>query len=107
MNRMLWFWLVIGWIGFAILPWYQQEYGFWTLEWLYDGYPMYGDYSPAILQATFHQKFWLLPVAAFLLAPLAPGLLLPDQRLVGGGLLTPDPTLRVLLEGPGAAAVGC
>lgn len=70
MNRMLWFWLAIGWIGFTILPWYQQEYGFWTLEWLFDGYPTYGDYAPAVLQTTLHQKFWLLPIAAFLLAPL-------------------------------------
>lgn len=70
MNRMLWIWLAIGWIGFVIFPWYQQEYGFWTLEWLFDGYPTYVDYAPAILQATLLEKYWLLPVGLFLLGPL-------------------------------------
>ena len=70
MNRMLWFWLAIGWIGFVILPWYQQEYGFWTLEWLFDGYPTYVDYAPAILQGTLLEKFWLLPIGLFLAGPL-------------------------------------
>jgi len=69
-NRMLWFWLAVGWIGFVILPWYQQEYGFWTLEWLFDGYPTYVDYAPAILQGTLLEKFWLLPVGLFLAGPL-------------------------------------
>ena len=71
MRRLLWFWLAIGWIGFVILPWYQQEYGFWTLEWLTDGYPFYGDYAPAILQGLMYDRPWLLPVAACLMAPFA------------------------------------
>ncbi|MDP2697602.1 iron ABC transporter permease [Thalassospira sp.] len=68
---MLWFWLLAGWTGFLILPWYQQEYGFWTLEWLTDGYPFYADYAPAILQATLYDRGWLLPLAIFLILPLA------------------------------------
>ncbi|WP_299371811.1 iron ABC transporter permease [uncultured Kiloniella sp.] len=62
-------WLVLGWIGFAILPWYALEDGFWAFEWLIDGYPFDSDYAPALLQI-FQGKEWLLPLIFPLLFPL-------------------------------------
>ena len=42
-------WLLVGWIGFFFLPWYGIEDGFFSFEWLLDGYPFEPDYAPAIL----------------------------------------------------------
>ena len=41
------FWIVAGWVGFCILPWYGVEDGFFAFEWLIDGYPFDEDYAPA------------------------------------------------------------
>ena len=41
-------WLAVGWIGFAVLPWYGVEDGFFTLSWLFDGYPTNSDVAPAL-----------------------------------------------------------
>jgi iron(III) transport system permease protein len=71
MNRALGLCLAVGWIGFLILPWYAIEDGFWSLAWLADGYPADSDYAPALLQALWHGKIWLLPIALPLLPPLA------------------------------------
>ncbi|MBE9554207.1 MAG: iron ABC transporter permease [Proteobacteria bacterium] len=63
-------------VGYAILPWYVIEDGFWSFlwgtdSWLFDGWPLDGDYAPGILQVALHGKPWLAPVALPLLAPLA------------------------------------
>ncbi len=62
-------WLVMGWIGFAILPWYVIEDGFWAFEWVSDGYPFDSDYASALVQMTLGKE-WLLPLIFPLLAPL-------------------------------------
>ena len=38
MNRPAALWLAVGWGGFALLPWYGVEDGFWFFAWLSD-YP--------------------------------------------------------------------
>ncbi|MGF1627922.1 MAG: ABC transporter permease [Kiloniellaceae bacterium] len=64
-------WLAVGWIGFAILPWYGIEYGFWNFEWLFEGYPADGDSAPGLLQIFLGGKPWLAPLALALMAPVA------------------------------------
>ncbi len=71
MNRTVVLWLAVGWLGYAILPWYAIEDGFWILEWLFDGYPLDSDYAPGLLQAFLDDKFWLAPVSLFLFLPFA------------------------------------
>jgi iron(III) transport system permease protein len=61
----------MGWAGFLILPWYGVDGGFWSFEWLLDGYPADDDYAPALAQVLLHGKIWLAPVALLLLPPLA------------------------------------
>lgn len=39
------FWIIAGWAGFVLLPWYGVD-GFWNFEWLTDGYPWDSDYPP-------------------------------------------------------------
>jgi len=74
MNRSVTVWLVVGWAGFLILPWYAIEDGFWGLSWIIDGYPLDPDYGPAWVQVLWGNKPWLGPVGLFLLLPLfAPG----------------------------------
>lgn len=63
------FWVIVGWVGFLILPWYGIE-DFWTFEWLVDGYPSDSDYAPAIFLIAQGEKLWLTP----LLLPLIGGL---------------------------------
>ncbi len=70
MNRTVALWLAVGWAGFAVLPWYAIDDGFWSLAWL-DGYPTDIDDAPGILQALSHGRWWLLPIGVALAAPLA------------------------------------
>ena len=70
MNRTVALWLAVGWVGFAILPWYAIYDGFWSLEWL-DGYPTDIDSAPAVLQIFMHGRWWLAPIGLALLAPVA------------------------------------
>ena len=70
MNRTLAFWGLVGWLGFAILPWYVIEDGFWSFEWIVDGYPLDADYAPALLQVINGDASWLMPLAFFLALPI-------------------------------------
>lgn len=63
-------WLIIGWVGFLIAPWYILEDGFWSFVWLTDGYPTDMDYASAILQGLLGDRVWLLPLIVPLLFPL-------------------------------------
>ncbi len=63
-------WLIVGWVGFLLLPWYGLEDGIFSLEWLIDGYPMDEDYAPAFFLGLQGEKLWLMPIALFLAMPL-------------------------------------
>lgn len=63
------FWIIAGWAGFVLLPWYGVD-GFWNFEWLTDGYPWDSDYAPAIFLAGQGEKLWLAPLLLPLLASL-------------------------------------
>ena len=47
-HPVLTFWIIAGWVGYCLLPWYGVE-KFWSLEWLLDGWPVDDDYAPAAL----------------------------------------------------------
>ena len=70
-DRTVALWLAVGLIGYVILPWYVIEDGFWSLEWLWGGYPTDSDFAPAILLVFIDGKAWLGPIVLFLIAPLA------------------------------------
>lgn len=62
--------MAVGWIGYAVLPWYGLNDGFFNFEWLFDGYPLDGEYAPALFQVAQLQKLWLAPMAVLLALPL-------------------------------------
>lgn len=62
---------MLGLVGFCLLPWYVQEDGFWTFEWLVDGYPFDTDYAPALFLLIQGEKLWLSPLLPCLLLPVA------------------------------------
>ncbi|WP_058271654.1 ABC transporter permease [Ruegeria atlantica] len=64
------FWIVAGWGGFCILPWYGVEDGFFAFEWLIDGYPFDEDYAPAAFLIGQGEKFWLAPLIIPLITSL-------------------------------------
>ncbi len=66
----------MGWTGFAGLPWYGIEDGFWSFVWL-DGILGDRDYAPALLQIFAYDRVWLAPAAIALLAPV--GILWRDR----------------------------
>ena len=70
MNRPAAFWLAVGWGGFALLPWYGVEDGFWSFAWLSE-YPPGADNAPGLLQVLLVGRWWLAPLALPLAAPLA------------------------------------
>jgi iron(III) transport system permease protein len=65
------FWIIAGWAGFLLLPWYSLDDGFFSFVWLFDGYPLDRDYAPAAFLVGQGQKLWLAPLALPLLAVLA------------------------------------
>lgn len=69
-HPVLIFWIIAGWVGYFLLPWYGVE-GFWSFEWLADGWPMDEDYAPAAVLVAMGQKLWLAPMFLALAAPLA------------------------------------
>ncbi|QFT33525.1 Sulfate transport system permease protein CysW [Labrenzia sp. THAF82] len=64
------FWIIAGWVGFCLLPWYGIEDGFWSFEWLIDGYPFDEDYAPAAFLIAQGEKLWLGPLLIPLVLPL-------------------------------------
>jgi iron(III) transport system permease protein len=63
-------WITVGWLGFAVLPWYGLDSNFFTLSWLFDGYPLNEDVAPALFLVLQGEKPWLAPLGFLLAAPL-------------------------------------
>nr|WP_304504788.1 iron ABC transporter permease [Defluviimonas sediminis] len=83
-------WIVAGWVGFALLPWYGVE-EFWFFGWLTDGWPTDSDYAPALFLLMQGERPWLWPLLPALAAPL----------LVAGRRKTDPAFARVLLAAGG------
>ena len=63
-------WLVVGWVGFAVLPWNAiGGQGFFAFNWL-AAYPAGVRVASAALQITHHGRLWLLPLIAALALPV-------------------------------------
>ena len=54
----------------SILSYYLQEDGFWSFEWLLNGYPWDSDYAPGAFLLLQGVKLWIAPLLLFLLAPI-------------------------------------
>ena len=93
-HPVLIFWIIAGWVGFFLLPWYGVG-DFFTFEWLIDGYPFDEDYAPAAFLIGQGEKLWL--------APMFLGLLLP---LLALGRRKTDPIYAKLLIAAGAIGFG-
>ncbi len=63
-------WLLVGWCGFLLLPWYAQEDGFFAFDWLGTAFLSDRDFAPALVQGLWHGRIWLLPLAPILAIPL-------------------------------------
>jgi iron(III) transport system permease protein len=62
--------MAVGWVGFALLPWYAVEEGFFGFGWLIDGWPLDEDVAPALFLVAQGEKPWLAPLGLLLLLPL-------------------------------------
>jgi iron(III) transport system permease protein len=69
-RRPILLWLAVGWVGFALLPWYGVEEGILDPAWLLDGWAWDDYYAPGLFQGLWHGKAWLLPHGLFLALPL-------------------------------------
>lgn len=69
-HPVLIFWILAGWAGFALLPWYGVE-DFWQFGWLARGWPFDEDHAPALALLARGEKLWLAPLLPLLLVPLA------------------------------------
>ena len=70
MKRTIAQWILVGLAGFALLPWYMVEGGFFSFRWL----GSFNDQAnaPALLQVFEYGRFWLAaPLLAFGAAALA------------------------------------
>jgi iron(III) transport system permease protein len=63
-------WVAAGWVGFALLPWYGLDRGFWNFGWLFSGYPFDSKVAPALFLVLKGEKLWLAPLGVLLVAPL-------------------------------------
>ena len=78
MSRTNGLWLIVGAIGYCLLPWYSLEDSFWSFEWISSFSDAYT--APALLQVFLYGKAYLLaPVLAML--------------VVAGLLLVPMPSV--------------
>lgn len=68
-NRTVVLWLVVGWVGYVILPWYAIEDGFFSIGWL-STYIVDVEHAPGLFAGLMGGRPWLLPIIPFLLAPL-------------------------------------
>lgn len=89
------FWILAGWVGFLLLPWYGVEDGFFSFGWLFDGYPFDDDYAPAAFLIGQGEKLWLGP----LIFPLAAPLLIIGRK-------KSDPAYAIVLILAGASGFG-
>jgi iron(III) transport system permease protein len=64
------FWIVAGWVGYLLLPWYGVEDGFLSFVWLVEGYPFDENFAPAAFLIGQGEKVWLAPLLLPLAAPL-------------------------------------
>jgi iron(III) transport system permease protein len=69
-HPVLIFWILVGCVGFLLLPWYGVE-DFFEFGWLADGYPFDTDLAPAAFLLAQGEKPWLAPLVLPLLIPLA------------------------------------
>ncbi|MEE9375170.1 MAG: iron ABC transporter permease [Rhizobiaceae bacterium] len=69
-NPTLIFWIIVGLVGFFILPWYGVEESVFTFSWLFEGWPFNTDVAPAFFHGVAGEKLWLMPLILFLLGPL-------------------------------------
>ncbi len=65
MKKTATIWLFIGLAGALLLPWYAQDSGFWTFEWLFGGFGS-AEAGSALTLALFHGKWWLFPAVLFI-----------------------------------------
>ena len=56
--------------AFCLLPWYGIEDGFFSFDWISDGYPYDEDYAPAMFLLLQGKKLWLIVVAPFIVIPI-------------------------------------
>lgn len=63
-------WIIVGWVGYCLLPWYGIEDGFFSFGWVFDGYPLDSDYAPAAFLLVQGEKLWLSPVIILLAFPI-------------------------------------
>lgn len=70
LNRTVVLWLAVGWVGYAVLPWYAIDDGFWGLGWITS---YFGDveHAPGLISGLILGRPWLAPIGFFLLVPLA------------------------------------
>ena len=87
-------WTAVGLVGYCLLPWYGLDDNFFTLSWLFDGWPLSDDVAPALFLVLQGQKLWLAPIGLLLLVPL---LLWRRKKS--------DPLFGSLLIGVGAAGL--
>src|SRR5688500_7951860 len=88
-------WTAVGLVGYCLLPWYGLDDNFFTLSWLFDGWPLSDDVAPALFLALQGQKLWLAPIGILLLVPL---LLWRREKS--------NPLFGALLIAAGAAGLG-
>jgi iron(III) transport system permease protein len=87
--------MAVGCVGFAVLPWYAVDGGFFSFGWLFDGWPLADGPAPALALVLQGEKPWLAPLGVLLLLPL----------LTAGRDKT-DPAFGRLLVLIGAAGLG-
>ena len=68
MRKLVVCWILIGCVGYFILPWYVVDDGFFSIEFFQ--YYSLEDYGPAIILFFLDDKIWLLPLLFFLLVPV-------------------------------------
>ena len=77
-DRPVAFWIAVGAVGFALVPWYAVDDGMLHFGWMASFASR--EHAPALWQALAHGRWWLLPLGALLALAALSGLRLPARH---------------------------
>ncbi|MBX3620957.1 MAG: iron ABC transporter permease [Rhizobacter sp.] len=86
-NKSLRGWQLLALGSLLLVPWYQQEAGFFGGEWLADGWPGSADTASAVWQTLRYGRAELLPLLLMPLFALGLGAFGPSRRRLGLALV--------------------
>ncbi|HEX7649943.1 MAG TPA: iron ABC transporter permease [Noviherbaspirillum sp.] len=87
MKAILYRWLLVGLAGLCVLPWYQQEAGLFSGQWLSASAYLSQKSAPAVIQFLMYGAADITAPIGLVIVALALNALVKDRRTLGRGMI--------------------